>query len=360
MADDFSDKTEAPTPRRRTEARRKGRVPRSQELAAALLVLGGFVALLIFGRSIWDGMLRVTRLGLAWEGPIQAGDAVAVGLLVGLDAAKTVAPLLIVLIAMTLLVTFVQVGPLLTWTPLKPSFSKINPLSGLARIFSSRTAVQLVLNVGKLLLIGGVVYFTLLGWMDKLIYASALDFVSLLPLAADLCFRMAVRVGLVMLLLGLIDFLYQRYRHERDLRMTKAEVREELRSMEGDPVMKRRRRQVQMQLALQRIRRDVPRADVVVTNPTHVAVALKYDAESMTAPRVVAKGADFMAMRLREVAAASGVPIVERPLLARAIYTEVAIGREIPGKFFQAVAEVLAYVYELSGRGMRPQPVPVS
>jgi flagellar biosynthetic protein FlhB len=142
--------------------------------------------------------------------------------------------------------------------------------------------------------------------------------------------------------------------------MTKAEVREELRSMEGDPVMKRRRRQVQMQLALQRIRRDVPKADVVVTNPTPVAVALRYAPDSMFAPRVVAKGADFMAFRLREVAAAAGVPIVERPLLARMIYAEVEVGREIPGKFFQAVAEVLAYVYELTGRNLRPQPVPMA
>ena len=360
MQDDYSDRTEAPTPRRRTEARRQGRVPRSQDLAAALLVLGGFVALLVFGRGIWDGLLRITRLGLDWAGPIQPGDVTAVGLEAETDAARAVTPLLVVLIVMTLLVTLSQIGPLLTWTPLKPSLSRLNPLAGLARMFSARTAVQLILNLGKLLLVGGVVYLTLAGWMDKVIFAVGLDFIALLPLAADLCFRLAVRVALVMLVLGLIDYLYQRYRHERDLRMTKGEVREELRSMEGDPVMKRRRRQVQMQLALQRMRRDVPKADVVVTNPTHVAVAMRYDEASMSAPRVVAKGADFMAFRLREVAAAAGVPIVERPLLARAIYAEVAVGRELPGKFFQAVAEVLAYVYELTGRRMRPQPVPVS
>lgn len=348
MADDFSDRTEAPTPRRRSEARRQGRVPRSQELTAALMLLGGFIGLMVFGRAVWDSLLRTVHRGLEWSGPLTESDAVAVFAHLTWDAARSATPLLIAVLGIGLLVGFMQVGPLWTWTPLKPSLNKINPLAGLGRMFSARTAVQLLINIAKLLLVGGVIYVTLMGWADRVVYALSLELVALLPLAGDLCFRLGIRIALAMLLLGLIDYAYQRYRHERDLRMTRSEVREELRSMEGDPVLKRRRRQVQMQLALQRIRRDVPKADVVVTNPTHVAVALKYEARTMHAPQVVAKGADYMALRLREVAAMAGVPIVEKPLLARAIYAEVEVGRTIPGKFFQAVAEVLAYVYELS------------
>jgi flagellar biosynthetic protein FlhB len=189
--------------------------------------------------------------------------------------------------------------------------------------------------------------------------ALALDHLAIVGLAGHLAFRLGIVLGVVLLILALFDYAYQRYRHERDLRMTKEEVKDEMRSMEGDPVVKRRRREAQMQLATQRMRQAVPQADVVVTNPTHVAVAIRYDPETMAAPKVTAKGADHLALRIRQIAAAAGVPILERPPLARMLYQDVDVGREIPERFYQAVAEILAYVYELTGRNMRPQPVPV-
>jgi flagellar biosynthetic protein FlhB len=198
-----------------------------------------------------------------------------------------------------------------------------------------------------------------IGFADRVLLAATAEFPAGFPMAWDLVFKLGIRLGRVILILALFDFAYQRYRHEKDLKMTKQEVKEELKRMDGDPVLKRRRREVQMQLALQRIRRDVPQADVVVTNPTHYAVALRYDPETMSAPKVVSKGADHLAVRIREIAAAAGVPIVERPVLARMLYNEVKVGREVPGKFFEAVAEILAYIYELTHRNMRPQPVPV-
>jgi flagellar biosynthetic protein FlhB len=154
------------------------------------------------------------RTGLEWEGTLRVGDVAAVAMAAALQAARPVLPVLIVLLVLSLLVMYVQVGPLLTWTPITPSLSKLNPLSGLGRIFSPRSAVQLLLNVGKLVLVGGVAYLTFMGWIDKVLYAMTLDFVSLVPLTADLCFRLGVRVALVMLLLGLLDYFYQRYRHE--------------------------------------------------------------------------------------------------------------------------------------------------
>jgi flagellar biosynthetic protein FlhB len=152
------------------------------------------------------------------------------------------------------------------------------------------------------------------------------------------------------LVTALLDFAWQRYRHERDLMMTREEVRDELRNMEGDPAVKRRRRQLQMQLAMHRLRKDVPKSDVVVTNPTHFAVAIQYNADSMIAPRVVAKGADYAALRIRQIALRHGIPIVERKPLARALFDAVEVGQYIPERFYRAIAEILAYVYELTGR----------
>jgi len=162
---------------------------------------------------------------------------------------------------------------------------------------------------------------------------------------------------LVMLILALFDYAYQRYRHERDLKMTKQEVKDELKNMDGDPKIKQRRRRVQMELAMQRLRAAVAKADVVVTNPEHLAIALEYDAERMNAPVVVAKGADYAALRIRQLAAAAGVPMVERRALARAMYDVVRVGQEIPERFYQAIAEILAYVYEVTGKGLGPRAV---
>ncbi len=172
----------------------------------------------------------------------------------------------------------------------------------------------------------------------------------MLPVAGEVVFEVALRMALVLLVLGLIDYAYQRWRLEQSLRMTRQEVRDELKRMEGDPLIKQRRRQLQQQLAVQRINLDVPKADVVVTNPTEYAVALRYDEVTMQAPRVLAKGRDYLALRIRQVAEQHGVPIVQRPPLARALYATVEVGQEIPPQFYRAVAEVLAYVYRITGK----------
>jgi flagellar biosynthetic protein FlhB len=180
--------------------------------------------------------------------------------------------------------------------------------------------------------------------------AGALAPIEAFDLACQLVFKLALRIALVLLVLGLLDFLYQRWNVTRNLKMTKQEVKDELKRMDGDPQAKQRRRQLQLKLAMQRIGIDVPNADVVVTNPTEFAVALKYDEATMAAPRVTAKGQDLLALRIRQVAQQHGIPIVQRPPLARALYASAEIGRDVPAEFYRAVAEVLAYVYQLSGR----------
>ncbi|MFQ5489171.1 MAG: flagellar biosynthesis protein FlhB [Phycisphaerae bacterium] len=360
MAGDKDAKTEAPTPRRRSEARSTGQVAKSQELSAAVLLLGGLLALRFLGPGIFARMLSIFRTALAHEGATDSHQLVPLALAAGKEIFHMVAPFMGILLVVTLMVLYAQVGLLLTLKPLTPDLKKLNPITGVARMFSPRSLVTLVQNLFKLVLVGGVAYLLIRSIADKIVHSVGLDYLSIAGLAAHLTFQLGVTLAVVLVLLALLDLAYQRYRHEQDLKMTKEEVKDELRSMEGDPVVKRRRRQVQMQLAMQRLQNVVPEADVVVSNPTHYALALKYDSQTMAAPKVVAKGVDQVAIRIRQLAAAAGVPILERPPLARAMHDAVEVGQEVPERFYQAVAEILAYVYELTGRQLAPQPVPVA
>jgi len=195
-----------------------------------------------------------------------------------------------------------------------------------------------------------VAYSALHDRMAQVVMAQELGYLQILGLGASLVYSIGIRVGVALLVLAILDYVISRYQLEKQLKMTKQEVKEEMRRMEGDPKIKQRRRQIAMQIANQRLKKDVPTADVVVTNPTEFAVALKYDQGKMHAPRVIAKGRGAMAKRIREIAIASGVPILERKPLARALFKLVEVGQEIPEQFYAAVAEILAYVYELSGR----------
>ena len=360
MAGEHGEKTEAPTPKRRKEAREKGQVAKSQDLPAAIVMLAGLLGLQWLGPGLWRKLLAVMRGALSADGPVTGTELVPTAGATAATVMWAMLPVLVVVFLAALVTLLWQVGLLFTWHPLTPSLNRLNPLQGIKRMFSPRTAVATALNVGKMVVLVAVVYWTLWGGVNRILYSMDMDHVDLYVMAAGLLLRLGIRLAVVMLLLALLDYAYQRYRHEKDLKMSKEEVREELKHLEGDPVMKRRRREVQMKLAAQRIQRDVPRADVVVTNPTHVAIALKYEPQEMAAPKVVAKGADGMAYRIRQVAAVHGVPLVERPELARMMYEVVEVGQEIPERFYEAVAEVLAYVYELSGRKLGPQPVPVA
>ena len=360
MADEFGEKTEAPTPKRRQEAREKGQVAKSQDLSAAMVLLAAMIGLQTLGPGIWRKLILITQSCLTSDRLVHADELGVSASLVARATMFMLLPLLVIVFIAALVAVYWQVGFLLSTHPITPSLSKINPLAGFKRMFSPRTFVSTITNIAKMLLLSAVAYWTISGGVSQIVFSVNMDHVDLYVFAADLLSRLGLHLALVMLILALFDFAYQRYRHEKDLKMSKEEVREELRRMEGDPLMKRRRREIQMKLAMQRIQRDVPKADVVLTNPTHYSIALRYDPENMAAPRVLAKGADLVAYRIRQVAAASGVPIVERPELVRMMYDVVEVGRDIPERFYEAVAEILAYVYELTGRNMRPRPIPVA
>jgi flagellar biosynthetic protein FlhB len=250
-----------------------------------------------------------------------------------------------------IVINLIQVGFFLNFSRIQPRASALNPFKGLSKIFSGRDGlVHMVMNLLKLVFVALVAYSAVHGKLPLILSTQQLDFVQIFGLGAQIVYSIALRIGAVLLVLAILDYAWQRWRNEQQLKMSKQEIKEEMRRMEGDPQIKSRRRQIALQRIVQGIRKNVPTADVIVTNPTHYAVALKYDAETMHAPKVVAKGADFLAQTIREIAVANGVPILERAPLARSLYRLVEVGQEIPEQFYSAVAEILAYVYELSGR----------
>ncbi len=360
MAGNTEEKTEPPTPRRRREARQGGQVARSQDLTASVLLLVGFLTLSFLGPHLWYSLLAMTRAGLTADSIVLMDDVLPFAAAVSVEACKRLAPFLAIIFVATLVALLAQIGLLFTLQPLMPSLSKISPLKGFKRLFSARSIMLAVASCGKLLVVGLVAYLTLSGSAAAIFNAFMFGYQEVFALGSSLMFKLVMRLGAALLVLALLDFAWQRYRHERDLRMTKEEVKDELRSMEGDPLIKRRRREVQLQLATQRLRKDVPTADVIVTNPAHVSVAISYHPDTMMAPKVVAKGADLMALRIRQIAKEFSIPIVERPPLARAIYESVDVGQYVPERLYRAIAEILAYVYELTGRspvGSRKEPV---
>jgi len=350
MAMHAEDRTEAPTPRRRSEARGQGRVARSHDLTAAVTLVVAFVGLFLWGPGLWRSLLGVIIAALSSTAAADTADLTSLASAIGWTLLKSLGPFLVLVFLAGLAVLYAQVGWLFTWTPITPSLDKINPITGLMRLFSIRSLVSAMINFAKVLMVGAVAYFIIQAAAGAILHSFSLDFVGVIGIGWKLWFETGVKLAGVLLILALVDYFWQRFRHERDLRMTKEEVKDELRSMEGDPKVKGRRRQLQLQMAMQRLRKDVPKADVIVTNPTHIAVAIAYNADAMMAPKVVAKGADYAALRIRQLAEEFGIPIVERKPLARALYESVEVGQYIPERFYRAVAEILAYIYELTGR----------
>ena len=263
--------------------------------------------------------------------------------------------MLIAVVVIACFSNLVQVGFHFSPTRLQPNFAALNPTRGFGRIFSSRSPLRLGMSIIKMALLGMVAYSALRSRIHLVASFQSLSFLQIFGLGASLVYSIAMRVGVAMLIIAIIDYAIQRWRHERDLRMSKQDVKEEMRRMDGDPKIKLRRRQVAIANLKRKLKKDVPTADVVVTNPTEFAIALKYDSQTMHAPRVIAKGQGVIAARIREIAIESGIPILERKPLARALYKLVEVGQEIPEQFYAAVAEILAYVYELSGKSRRRQ-----
>ncbi|QDU72171.1 flagellar biosynthesis protein FlhB [Mucisphaera calidilacus] len=351
MAESAQEKTEPATPRRRQKAREEGNVAKSMDLTASVALLLGVALLYMLGRQMFGGMKGLVERALRADfasNPARAEDLVAAladGIYVYVELA---APFMGAMAFVALVATLYQVGLLLTTKPLAPKLSKFNLIKGAQQMVNLRALMRFVQSMLKVVLLLGLGGLLVYLDIEKLLHLALLDVEPAFAGACELVFSLSVKLALMLLILGVIDYAYQKWQHEEELKMSKQDVKEEMRNMDGDPMVKQRRARVARQLAMQRVSAAVPQADVIVTNPTHFAVALKYDASTMKAPKVLAKGADYLAMRIRQIAAVHGVPVVERKELARALYREVDPGMEIPGEHYAAVAEILAYVYRLS------------
>jgi flagellar biosynthetic protein FlhB len=352
MAEESGDKSQDATSHRREQARTEGQVAQSQDLASALLLLGSLLVLMFAGTNLVDffGRLLVSQLGGdAW---LSADRDFA--LLHLTDTMRGIgialAPILGFLVLLGIAAHLMQVGFLYVPSKLTPDFSNINPLDGFKRIFSLSGTVRLGFGIFKILVVGAVAFGSLYNRRDEILALATLEIPQIALFTWDICLWTSLKIGLALLILGILDYGYQWWKHEQDLRMTPQEVREEMRNLQGDPQIIARRKQLQRQIAMQRLSSGVPKADVVITNPTELAIAIQYEPETMNAPVVVAKGAGVLAQRIRRLALEHGIPIVEKKPLAQALYKEVDLNHPIPDQLYATVAEVLAYVYQLKGK----------
>lgn len=344
------ERTEPATPKRREEARRKGQVAKSREIPGAVAILAGALFFWVAGgRMLGDagGMMRGAFAGVV-RGDLSVPGFTALLLSSAADGIRLMTPLLAVMLLVGVAANVLQTGPVGSLNPLLPKLSKISPAAGLKRIFSAVTLMELFKSVVKTVAICASVWAVLKGETGRLPALAGADPAGLLPYLGRISFKVAVTAGLVLLVMAAVDFAFQRFEHEKRLRMTRQEVKREFKETEGDPMVRARIRSIQREMARKRMMTDVPGADVVVTNPTRLAVALKYEGAAMAAPKVVAKGAGHVAARIRELARQAGVPVMEDKPLARALYKAVEVGREIPFELYQAVAEVLAFVYRMN------------
>lgn len=343
------EKTEKATPKKREDERKKGRVGKSQDVNTAILLLFSFMILAIYGGTMKNSMLSLYRYTFTeyihWE--ITPDTIMLMFTEVIIEIAKAIGPIMIVAILAGLVANLLQIGFLFTTEPLKFDLKKIDPIQGAKRIFSIRALVELLKSLLKIVLIGAVTFTIILMYKDDMMMLALKNAESALGFFGKITMTMGIAATIALLFLAIFDYMYQRYDYEKNMRMSKQDIKDEYKNMDGDPLIKSKIKEKQRQMSMARMMSEVPTADVVITNPTHYSIAIKYDENKANAPYIVAKGADLIAFKIREIARAHDVMIVENKQLARSLYDVIDIGDIIPEEFYQAVAEVLAYVYQL-------------
>jgi flagellar biosynthetic protein FlhB len=354
MAEDSSqEKEQAPSEKKRDDARKKGNVAKSTEVNSVFVLLTAIFLLRLVGPWMMrelDAHLRdyFALCSLSTDMSMQRLIELSQGAIILLI--KIILPFAGAILCAGVLANVVQIGLLLTFEPMTPKLEKLNPLSGLKRIFSMRTVVETVKNILKICLIGYIAYATIKGEYEILLTLADVSVMMIWKFVLASAYDIFLRTALVMLIIALADYGYQRYEHEKKLKMSHQELKEEHKQMEGDPQVKARIRALQREMARRKMMDQVPQASVVVTNPTHLAIALQYDPEKSDAPLVVAKGKDLLALRIKKIAEENDVPLYEDKPLARAMYDMVEVGSPIPVEFFEAVAQIMAWVYRLKGK----------
>ncbi|MFW6381405.1 MAG: flagellar biosynthesis protein FlhB [Bacillota bacterium] len=346
------EKTEEPTPRRKEKVREEGQVAKSQELNAAFTLLGSFLVLYILFQGMLESLQSRMIQHLTLEGYPALDSSISYDLVIDafIYIATLVGPVMIAAAVVGAVINFIQVGPLFSTKTIQPQLSNINPISGLKNIFSLKSVMELLKSVFKAVVIAVLAYNQLRQVWPRLITMPEQGLRPSLVLMGELIFRIGINIIIFLIVLGVADYIYQRWEFRQNIMMTKREVKEERKETEGDPLIKQRRREQQRQFSINRMMSKMEEADVVVTNPIHIAVALQYELDEMEAPEVVAKGEGFVAQRIKDKAEELGIEIVENRSLARALHETTEIGDQIPSDLYQAVAEVLAFVFQKNNK----------
>ena len=347
------DKTEEPTAKKREDAAKKGQIGKSQEISTAFVLLIGFFVIKVIWEQIYANIAEYTVYifgHLNQTVDVETVLNLFLGMIIIL--ARTAFPIMMAVMVVGLAVNIFQTGWHFNTEKLEPKLDNLNPINGFGRIFSKRSLVELVKSLLKIAIIGFFIYHYLKDEILTMPQFIFYDLTTSLSKISDIIFGLAFQIIGVIMVLAFADLAYQKWQTTQDLKMTKQEVKDEFKQTEGDPQIKGKIRQKQRQMAMSRMMQEVPKADVIVTNPTHFAVALKYE-KGMMAPKVVAKGADFVAQKIKSVGRENDVPLVENRPLARALYASAEVGDFVPRELYQSVAEVLAYVYRLKHRRRR-------
>jgi flagellar biosynthetic protein FlhB len=345
----FEEKTEQPTPKKRRELKEKGEVAKSRELPSVAVLLSALVVLSFFGSFMYNNVLIIMKgaFSLPTMNDLNISEFMKYAQDVISRFIILLSPLFAAIFITAILSNIMQVGLIISGESITPKFSKIDPIKGFGRIFSKQSLMELFKSLLKLTIVGGVAFFTVKGEMKNFSLLGDMEPNLIFIYILKMFFKIFIRCSMAMIVLVIIDYVFQRWEFENRIKMTKQEVKDEFKKSEGDPLIKSRIRSIQMEMARKRMMQAVPDADVVITNPTHLAVALKYDGLTMNAPKVLAKGPGKIAERIREMASEHNIPIMENKDLARNLYNMVEVGQEIPSALYQAVAEVLAYIYRL-------------
>jgi len=348
------EKTEEATPKKKSDARKKGQVAKSKEVALALTMVTSTILISALGGYVGNNLKDNLTYFLTYdytELSFESLRALAVTVLyrVGVTYLPVVLPIMVIGVA----ANYIQTGFLFTGEPIKPKFSKLNPINGFKRMFSARTAVELVKELVMVFIVGYIGYSFLANKIKSILNIGFLSIIAIPKEFGNLVVDIFLKISIFMVVVAAIDYYYQWRMHKKDLKMTKQEIKEEYKQSEGDPQVKSRIKQKQREMASRRMMASVPDATVVITNPTHIAVALKYEEGKVAAPKVVAKGTDYVAIKIKEIAKENEVPIIENKPLARLIYEKVELEDEIPVDMYQAVAEILAVVYKMKKKKIK-------
>ncbi|MFD1018198.1 flagellar biosynthesis protein FlhB [Thalassobacillus hwangdonensis] len=343
------EKTEKATPKKRQDSRKKGQVAKSQDVNTAVLMLFMFLLFMVMGGYLKDSMTGLYEHAfqeyLHWD--LTEATTEQIFFEATVEASKILAPIMGMAIIAGLSANWLQVGFMFTTEPLKFDLKKVDPIKGAKKIFSVRAIVELVKSLLKITIIGTITFAVI--WLNKheMMMMSQRSVEGALAFFGHTTIIMGIAAAIGLLLISVLDYSYQKFDYEKNIRMSKQDLKDEHKNIEGDPLIKSKIKEKQRQMAMRRMMSEVPEADVVITNPTHYAIAIKYDEDKADAPYVVAKGVDFVAQKIKEIAKANEIMTVENRPLARALYDEVEIGNAVDEQFYKAVAEILAYVYRV-------------